>query len=241
MKRRVLVVDDNVDLAENLRELLELEGFDVQVFTSPAAALAKKDELEFDAALLDIRMPDIDGIELCAALAPSHPKAVFVLMTAFTSEARLADVAGSGARAILKKPLPFEQLLELFGAMSAGTVLVVEDDEALRDSLAELLAPHGYRVHIAGSLAEARAALEGESPDVALVDVRLPDGSGTELAGELLAKRVDVVLTTAFDGRDVREQLDALRSLGARYLEKPFAPTALLDMLAGSARDAVDG
>src|SRR5690606_14601901 len=57
MSRRVLVVDDNAELADNLRALLELEGFEVLVFTSPADALANADELAFDAALLDIRMP----------------------------------------------------------------------------------------------------------------------------------------------------------------------------------------
>lgn len=232
MSRRILIVDDNAELAENLAELLELEGYEPRVFTSPTEALSKNEELEFDAALLDIRMPGIDGIALCSALAKTHPHATFVLMTAFTSEQRLADVKGSGARAVLRKPLPVDQLLSLLGGMEAGSVLVVEDDDVLREGLADVLAPHGYRVIVAASLAEARKALATATPNVAIVDLKLPDGSGADLARELVSRQIKVVLTTGYDEPTVNESVSALRSRGARYLEKPFAPTALLDVLA---------
>ncbi len=231
MSRKILIVDDNEELAENLAELLELEGFDPFVFTSPTEALAKNDELAFDAALLDIRMPGIDGIALCSALAKTHPRATFVLMTAFTSEKRLADVAGSGASAVLKKPLPLDQLLSLLSSIEAETVLVVEDDAALRTGLVEVLVPHGYEVSAAASLAEARAVIAASQPHVAVVDMVLPDGSGAELARELVAAGVRVVLTTGYDERTVRENVSALRSDGACYLQKPFPPARLLDVL----------
>ncbi len=231
MSRRVLIVDDNADLAENLRELLELEGFDVRVFTSPTDALAKKDELAFDTALLDIRMPGLDGIELCGALAKAHPAATFVLMTAYTSEQRLADVRGSGASAVLKKPLPVDQLLSLLNGMGGANVLIVEDDASLRGSLIEVLGPHGYSVTGAATLAEGRAAIAASKPDHAGIDLKLPDGSGAELARELIGRGTVVVLTTGYDEPDVRESITQLRSHGARYLGKPFAPTSLLELL----------
>lgn len=241
MSRRILIVDDNRELAENLAELLELEGFEVRVFTSPTDALAQNEALAFDAALLDIRMPGIDGIALCSALAKTHPQATFVLMTAFTSEQRLADVKSTSARAVLKKPLPVDQLLSLLGGMDAGSVLLVEDDDTLRESLAEVLRPHGYEVAVTRSLADARAALAKAEPDVAIIDLKLPDGSGAELARELIGRDIAVVLTTGYDEPAVHDTVAALRSRGARYLEKPFAPSALLDVLskagtAGSAR-----
>lgn len=237
MSRRVLIVDDNADLAENLRELLELEGFDVRVFTSPTEALARQGELAFDAALLDIRMPGIDGIELCSHLARTHPSATFMLMTAFTAESRLADAQSSGASAVLKKPLPLDQLLTLLGAVEAASVLVVEDDAALRGGLAELLSPHGYRVAGVASLAEARDVLAAQRPDVALIDLRLPDGSGSELARELVGRGVHVVLMTAYDEPAMHAGVAALREAGARYLGKPFAPSALLALLSEATRE----
>lgn len=113
MSRRVLIVDDNRDLAENLGELLDLEGFESIVLSSSRAALERAAELEFDVALLDVRMPDVDGIELCSALGAAHPNAVILLMTAFTAEGRLAEAKAAGALAVLPKPVPFERLLSL--------------------------------------------------------------------------------------------------------------------------------
>jgi CheY-like chemotaxis protein len=119
MVRRILVVDDNEALGENLRELLELEGFEVSLFTSPLAALERRDALVFDAALLDVRMPEMDGVALCAALRAGHPGATLLLMSAFTSEDRLADIASAGAHALLPKPLPVERMLGLLSARGA--------------------------------------------------------------------------------------------------------------------------
>lgn len=113
MSRRILIVDDNRDLAENLGELLELEGFEPTVLSSARAALEQGAELDFDVALLDIRMPDLDGIELCARLGSTHPDALFLLMTAFTPETRIADAEDAGALMVLPKPVPLDQLMKL--------------------------------------------------------------------------------------------------------------------------------
>jgi two-component system response regulator MtrA len=113
MSRRVLIVDDNRDLAENLGELLELEGFEPTVLSSSRAVLERARELRFDAALLDVRMPEVDGIELCHALGSAHPDAILLLMTAFTPEARMVEAEEAGALAVLPKPVPLERLLAL--------------------------------------------------------------------------------------------------------------------------------
>jgi DNA-binding NtrC family response regulator len=109
---RVLIVDDNRELAENLGELLELEGFAPTVMSSSRLALDRVKDLELDAAVLDVRMPDVDGIELCAALSHAHPHARIVLVTAFTAERRLADAENAGALIVLPKPVPLDRLFE---------------------------------------------------------------------------------------------------------------------------------
>lgn len=113
MSRRILIVDDNRDLAENLGELLELEGFEPTVLSSSRTALERAPELAFDVALLDVRMPEVDGIELCSALGTMHPDAVFLLMTAFTAETRIAEAEQASVLAVLPKPVPFERLMML--------------------------------------------------------------------------------------------------------------------------------
>jgi DNA-binding NarL/FixJ family response regulator len=86
------------------------------------------------------------------------------------------------------------------------TVAIVDDHEALREGLERLLTDHGMRV--VGSVGNAAAAhdlIETSTPDIALVDIRLPDGSGIDLTRRLLADRPDlgIVLYTGDSDTDL--------------------------------------
>ena len=72
-RRRVLVVDDDPEIVTFLATLLELEGIDSTVATSAAAALEKLDHVVPNLVLLDIAMPDRDGIDLCRELRRVYP------------------------------------------------------------------------------------------------------------------------------------------------------------------------
>ena len=106
-------------------------------------------------------------------------------------------------------------------------VLVVEDNAAFLDNLRELLDDAGYRVSVAMSCREAHERAEGGF-DVALVDLRLPDGEGTELARELKERvpESEVVLLTGF--ATVETAVAAVRAGACAYLMKPCAPNELL-------------
>lgn len=110
MGPRILIVDDNRELAENLAEILELEGLDPVVMDDPHAVLAKAPDLHFDAALLDVRMPGMDGIDLLNHLVQHAPDAVYLLMTAFTREERLAQ-RDQRVRRVLAKPFGPDTLI----------------------------------------------------------------------------------------------------------------------------------
>ena len=92
---RILLVDDNVDLVDNLGEILEGEGYEVLRATSCATARARAAE-GFDVALVDVRLPDGDGTELAAELHRTHSAEV-VLLTGFASVESAAAAIRSGA------------------------------------------------------------------------------------------------------------------------------------------------
>ncbi|MCC6438221.1 MAG: response regulator transcription factor [Acidimicrobiales bacterium] len=107
------------------------------------------------------------------------------------------------------------------------TILIVEDERDVRIGLRVLLEDEGYRVVEAAAVAEALAALDREPPDLFLVDVKLPDGSGFDLCRTVrnrgLAAPI-VVVTAQVDSHDVVAGLDA----GADdYITKPFVPQEL--------------
>jgi DNA-binding NtrC family response regulator len=106
--------------------------------------------------------------------------------------------------------------------MAGARILVVDDDTLLRTIIAERLERHGHRVSVAGSNAEAHALLRKGAPDVALLDVKLPDGDGTALLGEL-TQELDVQCVMMTAHASVQTAVAALRQGARDFLEKPFS------------------
>ncbi len=104
----------------------------------------------------------------------------------------------------------------------AERILLVDDDDLIRTVVAERLKRRGYEVDTARSLAEARAHVKGRQPDAALLDIRLPDGDGTELLEELSGEGdVQCVMITAH--ATIESAVEALKKGAEDYLEKPFS------------------
>jgi DNA-binding NtrC family response regulator/cytochrome b subunit of formate dehydrogenase len=119
--------------------------------------------------------------------------------------------------------------------MAGERVLILEDDPLLQSVLAERLRQEGLEVQTASTIAEARRALEQGEPDVALCDLRLPDGESLELVREA-APRGAAVFVVMTAHATVASAVEALK-LGARdYLEKPFS----LDRAVATVRQALE-
>jgi len=119
-----------------------------------------------------------------------------------------------------------------------GTLLIVEDDSAVRQVAARVLRDRGYTVLEARRPSEARriCAEHGSTIDLLLTDVIMPECTGTELARELsqLHPRLRVVYMSGYPG-GAASRVGAL-SPGAAYLEKPFSPATLSEKIAGAMR-----
>jgi DNA-binding NtrC family response regulator len=104
----------------------------------------------------------------------------------------------------------------------AERILLVDDDDLIRTVVEERLKRRGYDVVAARTLTEARKAIKGGFPDAALLDIRLPDGNGTELLEELTAEEaVPCVMITAH--ATIESAVEALKKGAQDYLEKPFS------------------
>lgn len=115
----------------------------------------------------------------------------------------------------------------------AERILLVDDDDLIRTVVEERLKRRGYQVSAARSLAEARKILKGGFPDAALLDIRLPDGNGTELLEELTAEeQVPCVMITAH--ATIESAVEALKKGAEDYLEKPFSLDRLEATLAAT-------
>jgi CheY-like chemotaxis protein len=109
--QNVLVVDDNVDAAEMIGELLRAYGHDVTVVHHPDEALALVQDLAPHTALLDIGLPGMDGYQLASRLRTLAPACRLVALTGYGQEADRVRGTAAGFVAHLVKPADINELL----------------------------------------------------------------------------------------------------------------------------------
>ncbi len=230
--RRILIVDDNRALAENMAEVIELRGLEADFFARPGEVLERFAAGRYAAALLDIRMPEIDGIELYRALRERDPGLPAIATTAYARDERLRDALDAGMLAVFPKPVEIPRLLaRLACAVHGPRVLVVEDDVALARNLCELLGDRGFSARAVQGCAGARRVLAAGPVAAALVDCRLSDGDGIALVEELLAGGgLPVFVLTGF-ARELPDARERAEKAGARFFEKPLPIERLLAAL----------
>ncbi|MBN2381778.1 sigma-54-dependent Fis family transcriptional regulator [bacterium] len=109
--RSILVVDDEKSLREFLSEVLEKDGFEVFVADNGLSALTHIENEDIDLALVDLKMPGMDGMELLEEIKAKFSHISVIMMTAYGSEKTAVDAMKRGASNYLKKP--FESIDEL--------------------------------------------------------------------------------------------------------------------------------
>jgi CheY-like chemotaxis protein len=153
------------------------------------------------------------------------------MMTAYAVPDLIAQAEREGAVAVLAKPLPLDRVLRFLTQLApAKPVLIVEDDPQFRAGLRDILEAHGYVVAAASDAAEAQAALRASPPDVLLLDLKLPVGSGYEVLREAraLCPNAAVLLMTGYAQEYHTQVTQGLRDGALLCLEKPFDPSDML-------------
>lgn len=112
---------------------------------------------------------------------------------------------------------------------SGPIIFVVDDDDAVRDSVTWLLEPLGYEVRGFASAQDFLSAYRFESPACLILDVRMPGMSGLELQSRLRANRVEIPILFITGHADVGTAVRAMKDGATDFLEKPFSDQVLLD------------
>jgi DNA-binding NtrC family response regulator len=113
MNKQVLIVDDERNVRMVYRSALETEDFDVTEAESGAAAVEKFAKSKFDVAVLDLRMPEMDGLELLEVMRDKNIKTPAVIITAYGDVPNAVKAMKLGAIDFLAKPVTPEQLRTL--------------------------------------------------------------------------------------------------------------------------------
>lgn len=241
----ILIVDDDRDLAEAIGDALEMMGHNATIAYSGTEAIEKYCGRAFDLTFMDVKLPDINGVETFMAIREMDSNARVVMMTGYQIDQLLAQATANGALKVLRKPFAIDEVLSAIReAQPAGLILVADDDPGFSDSAEHLLRNEGYEVLVARDGAEAVEKAIAARPDVLLLDLRMPVMTGLDVYLEL--KRRDCLVPTIIVTAYPKGEEDAVRALKTLTvtgcLFKPFNPEALLeaiDRITGSGRRPV--
>jgi DNA-binding NtrC family response regulator len=107
----VLIVDDEAAIRESLQTLLEMEGYQVEIASTALQGLERIGEREFDLILLDLALPDRNGIDLLADLRIHNPQLSIIMITAYGTVENAVSAMQAGAVNFVQKPWDNEKLL----------------------------------------------------------------------------------------------------------------------------------
>ena len=119
---RVLIVEDNVDLAYGLRNNLEIEGYEVHVAEDGAAGLARARAQAPDLIILDLMLPALDGYRVLKSLREGGDDVPVLILTAHGEEEYLVPVVDAGASGYLTKTRADQDLVDAIRVVARGEV-----------------------------------------------------------------------------------------------------------------------
>jgi two-component system, NtrC family, response regulator AtoC len=188
MRQTVLVVDDEASIADGLRLTLEAEGMNVRLAGSVRTALAAVAQTDVQAAIVDLMLPDGDGLTLTKELKARDPAIEVIVITAYGSVRKAMEATkGAGAFHVVEKPFDPDEVIGLVRNALERRKLVVENSE-LRRRLAEQAADS----EILGSAPGIQRVLETIA-SVADADANVlilgESGTGKELIANALHER----------------------------------------------------
>lgn len=109
---RILVIDDDESIREVLTAILEDEGYTVESVGTAKKAIRKTKRKIYNLALIDIRLPDMEGIKLLTKMRDTTPKMRKVIITGYPTLRNAVEAVNKGADAYIVKPFDMEKVLE---------------------------------------------------------------------------------------------------------------------------------
>jgi PAS domain S-box-containing protein len=207
MSNRILICEDDEDQAKYLREMLRSGGFNAEIAYTVAQAKNMLMEHDYQAMLLDLLLPDQDGIAFIRQLRDNDKtRTLPVIVLSVIAQTGRALLNGDAFSVVdwLDKPVDFNKLLKSIERIKkrlpnkTPKILHVEDNPDTRQIIATLLQEHA-QLTAADTIKIARDKLATENFDLVILDLLLPDGNGTELLPLLAKQQLPVIVFSSVE------------------------------------------
>jgi two-component system NtrC family sensor kinase len=238
-KKQVLIVDDDRLIREQLSVEVKRHFFDTCAASTGNDALELIEKQNIDIVLIDVKLPDMDGLEILKKVKQMKPDCELIVITGFGNQEIAIQALRWGAIDYIEKPLKTDELDAAIGrAMEKiivreklsfkNTILIIDDDERILKRQGTFLEKAGYEVFSAHNGGEALAVLEQNKIDIIITDIKMCDMDGLEVIrrAKVVCRDIEGIVITGHNEQELA--VKALRAGALDYLVKPFNPDELL-------------
>lgn len=138
-KPKVLIVDDERGLRIGTKRILQSEGYEVDVAENGTEGIELGTKNDYDLAIIDLKMPDIDGIEVLKTIKKARPNTICYIATAFASFDTAIEATKLGAQSYIPKPFTTDELLKHLEAGYEKRLLILESERLRKEREERLL------------------------------------------------------------------------------------------------------
>ncbi len=229
---RILVVDDDIDNAQSLAELFDMEGHVAMAVHSGEAAIEAHKTRHFDLAFMDVMMPGLNGVESFLRIRQMQPQARIFMMTGYSVEDLLRQAVEQGALGVLSKPMDLDAILKMVNDVGSDGLMVAPSfGSHYGQTLQGLIAGSGKPCHL---MSQTHGSLDiAKDESVLIVDLQAPLIDSVGICNTLRKdghRHPTIIVTPPSTLLD--SELDPLHDVAVTgVLNKPFDPMTLLDRL----------
>ncbi|MEJ2660388.1 MAG: response regulator [Desulfobacteraceae bacterium] len=142
MSEKILLVDDEKDFLDVMSERIEARGMDVTTADSAEKALKDVESGGFDAIILDLMMPGMDGLQTLKAIKKKNPDLQVILLTGHATVEKGIEAMKLGAMDFLEKPADLDKLTEIIKKAQARKMVIIE--RKMEEKMKQIIGTKGW-------------------------------------------------------------------------------------------------